>query len=86
MRLPRTFALFWIAVGIDVVALGIAWPTWKLVPTSPLALFVAIPATLVCVGATAVAGRVLTVVSSASRPGVSGAIAPRVVSRRGANR
>ena len=86
MRPPRTFALFWIAVGIDVLALGIAWPTWKLVSTSPLALLVAIPATLVGVGATAVAGRVLTVVSRASRPGISEAIALRAVSQRGANR
>ena len=85
MRTPRTFALFWIAVGIDVVALGIAWPTWKLVSTSPLALFVAIPATLVGGGATAVAGRVLTVVSRASRPGISEAITPRAASRGRAN-
>lgn len=85
MRRPQPIALFWTAVVIDVVALGIAWSTWKLVSTSPIALLAAIPATLVCVGATAVAGRVLIVVARASRPGVS-EVGTRTASRRGANR
>ncbi len=67
MRRPQPIALFWTAAAVDIVALGVAWSTWKLVSTSPIALLAAIPATLVCVAATTIAGRVLTVITRATQ-------------------
>ena len=62
----RPFVIFWVAVLVDIVALGIAWSTWKASHHFGLALGVAVPATIVCAVATLVAGRVLIIVARES--------------------
>ena len=55
--------MFWTAVILDVFALGVAWSAWKALDTTPRSLVIALPATLACVAATLVAGRILFVIS-----------------------
>jgi hypothetical protein len=59
----RPLTIFWFAVTVDVIALGFAWSAWKAADTNGFAILVAAPASAVCVAATLVAGRILTVVS-----------------------
>jgi hypothetical protein len=61
--------IFWSAVTVDVFTLGVAWSAWKSPDGTPATWAVAATATLVCVAATIVAGRILIVISrTQSRP------------------
>jgi nicotinamidase-related amidase len=60
----RPVVVFWFAVVVDVVALGFAWSAWK-APHPQGAT--AIIATTVLIVATALAGRILVVVTRVKR-------------------
>ena len=60
------FVIFWSAVFIDVLALGIAWSAWKAFETSIPVLVVAVSASIVCALATVVAARLLIVFTRAA--------------------
>jgi hypothetical protein len=59
--------IFWTAVLIEVIGLGIAWSAWRAVSDSSLALLIAVPASAIGVAAAIVSGRILTVVTRESR-------------------
>jgi hypothetical protein len=67
MRCRNPVTAFWLAVLAAVATLGIAWTAWKTISTEPLAVSVAIPATLLCIAATFIAGRIIIAVARASR-------------------
>jgi len=60
----RPAVIFWCAVVVDVLALGVAWSAWK-APHPQVAT--AIIATTVLIVATTLAGRILVVVARVKR-------------------
>ncbi len=63
MQCTRPYVLFWWAVVVDVVALGVAWSAWKTPHSSPTVVVVALVATAASAAASVVAGRILVVLS-----------------------
>jgi hypothetical protein len=59
--------VFWSAVLIDILALGVAWSAWKSPGTSVAGVFVAVAASTAVAVATMVAARIIVVTSGRDR-------------------